>query len=74
MNVFKFFFRLLLGQRAPIVDGTLEVDGVHQPLLIRRDAYGIPYIEAEGDEDAWYGLGFCHGQDRAFHQWQMHSS
>ena len=65
-NVPQFIFRLLLGQRAPIVRGTLEVAGVRQPVLIRRDTYGIPYIEAESDEDAWYGLGFCHGQDRAF--------
>lgn len=66
MNVSKSIFRLLLGRRLPITTGTLGVSGVNQPLLIRRDRYGIPYIEAEGDEDAWYGLGFCHGQDRAF--------
>ncbi len=66
MNVSKFLFRLLLGQRAPMVKGTLEVAGARRPVLIRRDTYGIPYIEAENDEDAWYGLGFCHGQDRAF--------
>jgi len=44
----------------------LEVRSITRPILIRRDGYGIPYIEAEGDEDAWYGLGFCQGQDRAF--------
>lgn len=66
MNLAKSIFRLLLGQRLPILDGTLEVTGIHQPLTIRRDVYGVPYIEAQTDEDAWYGLGFCHGQDRAF--------
>ena len=35
-------------------------------MVIRRDGYGIPYIEAEEEEDAWYGLGFCQGQDRGF--------
>ncbi|UCH10867.1 MAG: penicillin acylase family protein [Fidelibacterota bacterium] len=66
MNVPKFIFRLLLGRRLPLTTGTLEVSGINQPVLIRRDGYGISYIEAKGDEDAWYGLGFCHGQDRAF--------
>jgi penicillin amidase len=66
MNVFKSIFRLLLGRRFPTVAGTLKVSGVSRPVLIRRDGYGIAYIEAEGDNDAWYGLGFCHGQDRAF--------
>ncbi|MEA3346199.1 MAG: penicillin acylase family protein [Chloroflexota bacterium] len=66
MNLPKLIFRLFLGRRLPITSGTLEAPGINQPVLIRRDRYGIAYIEAEGDEDAWYGLGFCHGQDRAF--------
>jgi acyl-homoserine lactone acylase PvdQ len=66
MNLVKSIFRLLLGRRLPILDGTVEVTGIHQQVTIRRDAYGVPYIEAQNDEDAWYGLGFCHGQDRAF--------
>lgn len=66
MNIPRLVFRLLLGRRLPITTGTLEVSGVKQPVLIRRDGYGIPYIEAQEGGDAWYGLGFCHGQDRAF--------
>ena len=57
---------MLLGRRLPIATGTLEVAGITGPVLIRRDGRGIPYIEAQSDGDAWYGLGFCHGQDRAF--------
>jgi penicillin amidase len=33
---------------------------------IDRDDWGIPHIQAENEPDAWFGLGFCHGQDRAF--------
>lgn len=66
MNAAKMIFRLFLGHRLPITTGTLELSGIHQAVVIRRDCYGIPYIEAQGDDDAWYGLGFCHGQDRAF--------
>lgn len=66
MNIVKFLFQLLLGRRLPTTAGTLEVPGIGHPVVIRRDQYGIPYIEAQGDDDAWYGLGFCHGQDRAF--------
>ena len=66
MNIPRLLFRLLLGRRLPIASGTLEVPGVKRPVLIHRDRYGIPHIEAESEEDAWYGLGFCQGQDRAF--------
>jgi penicillin amidase len=66
MNIPRLLFRLLLGRRLPITSGTITVPGAKRPVVIRRDRYGIPYIEAEGEEDAWYGVGFCQGQDRAF--------
>jgi penicillin amidase len=66
MNITRLLFKLLMGSRLPITRGTLEVSGITGPVLIRRDGYGIPYVEAQKDDDAWYGLGFCQGQDRAF--------
>ena len=66
MNVSRLLFRLLLGRRLPVTSGTIEVGGLTRPVVIKRDGWGIPYIQAESDEDGWYGLGFCHGQDRAF--------
>lgn len=62
----KNVFGKALGTRLPTVDGQLDVAGLTSQLLIKRDKWGIPHIEAESDTDAWYGLGFCHGQDRAF--------
>jgi penicillin amidase len=50
----------------PVTAGTLHVAGPRRPLTIYRDGYGVPHIEAETDEDAWFGLGFCEAQDRAF--------
>jgi penicillin amidase len=66
MNLPKLLFRLALGRRLPITSGSLQAPGVRGSVNIRRDGYGIPYVEAQVDEDAWYGLGFCQGQDRAF--------
>ncbi len=65
MNLPRLLLQLLLGKRLPTTSGTLEIDGIKGPVLIRRDRYSIPHIEAERDEDAWYGLGFCQGQDHA---------
>jgi penicillin amidase len=56
----------LLGRRIPRVRGTLRVAGIEGQLRIRRDGWGIPHIDAASDADAWFGLGFCHAQDRAF--------
>ena len=66
MNLAKALFRLLLGRRLPITEGTLRVPDLQGPITVRRDRYGIPTIDASNDEDAWYGLGFCQGQDRSF--------
>ena len=49
MNIVKFLFQFLLGRRLPTTAGTLEVPGIGHPVVIRRDQYGIPYIEAQGD-------------------------
>jgi penicillin amidase len=62
----RSLFRLALGARLPTTEGTLSVSAIRAPVTIRRDRYGIPYIEAQNDDDAWYALGFCQGQDRAF--------
>ena len=66
MNLPKLLFGLLLGRRLPVVEGEIAVRGPSGPILIRRDQWGIPHISAETEPDAWYGLGFCHGQDRGF--------
>ena len=50
----------------PRTEGVLRLEAVEAEIRIRRDAFGVPFIEAEHDRDAWYGLGFCEGQDRGF--------
>src|SRR5258708_5342485 len=66
LNWLQWILRIALGRRLPTTDGTLSLPELRQSITIRRDSWGIPYIQAETDYDAWFGLGFCHGQDRAF--------
>lgn len=66
MSLTRLIFKTLMGTRRPIYQGRLGSDALSAPVVIRRDAWGIPYIRAENDRDAWYALGFCQGQDRAF--------
>ncbi len=65
MNLPRLFLRLL-GRRLPQTAGTVSVPGLSASLTIRRDGWGVPYIDAATETDAWFGLGYCHGQDRAF--------
>jgi len=65
MNPVKLLLRAL-GKRLPTLQGTIRVPGIEGPIRIRRDRFGVPHIDAGSDADAWYGVGFCHGQDRPF--------
>jgi penicillin amidase len=62
----RLLMRRLLGRRLPLTDGHVKVAGIEDAVSIRRDKWGIPHIEASNDRDAWFGVGFCHGQDRTF--------
>lgn len=62
----RSLFAAALGRRLPLVDGHLDQPTLKEPVTIRRDRWGIPHISATNDHDAWYAVGFCQGQDRAF--------
>ncbi len=66
MDSVRVLARLLLGRRLPIISGTITVPAIKHPVTIGRDRWGVPAISAHDDFDAWFGLGFCQGQDRAF--------
>src|SRR5262249_54095757 len=48
------------------VDGRLAGPGPKAEIRIERDGDGVPLITAQDDEDAAFGLGFVHAQDRLF--------
>ena len=66
MNTVKSMFRLALGRRLATTEGLITVEGSSAQVRIGRDRFGLAYVDATTDADAWFGLGFCHGQDRAF--------
>jgi penicillin amidase len=48
--------------------GRVEANGLKAPVEILRDKHAVPHIIAGSIEDAAFGLGFVHAQDRF---WQM---
>ena len=46
----------------------LQIKGIKDKITIRRDDRGIPYIEAQNDEDLYFAQGYAHAMDRL---WQM---
>jgi len=52
----------------PTTNGTLAVAGFDRPVLVNRDASGIPWIEADTTHDLFFAQGYVHAQER---MWQM---
>ena len=55
-------------RRNPLVDGTLRLPGLHDPVDIVRDHLGVPHIYAQNTGDMLFAQGFVHAQDRL---WQL---
>lgn len=52
----------------PQTEGTVSLRGLKAEVTISRDADGIPRIQAASRDDALFGLGYAHAQDRL---WQL---
>ena len=52
----------------PQVDGELRLPGLSAPVTVRRDALGVPHIEAASVPDLMRAQGYVTAQDR---MWQM---
>lgn len=48
--------------------GTLTLRGVHQPVEVIRDKWGVPHIYAQSTHDLFFAQGYVAAQD---HLWQM---
>jgi len=46
----------------------IQIQGIKDRITIRRDERGIPYVEAQNDEDLFFGQGYATASDRL---WQM---
>ncbi len=55
----------------PVLDGDLHVAGLSAPVTVRRDAHGVPHIEAATEDDLFVAQGYVTAQDRL---WQMDAS
>lgn len=77
---FCLSLNLLLMQAAPIAlpqanlstqtpaSTSIQLKGLQDRVVIRRDDRGIPYIEAKSDADLYFAQGYATAQDRL---WQM---
>jgi len=62
-------FRNRFDKSIDTATGMVMLEGIHQQVVIRRDGLGIPLIEAENEDDLFFGAGYATATDRL---WQMY--
>ena len=50
----------------PVLDGEVAIDGLAAPVVVERDALGVPTVRGANRLDVARVLGFLHAQDRFF--------
>jgi len=61
-------YYLLMHRPLPKINGTLRLAGLHEPVEIVTDRYGVPHIYAHNEDDLYMAQGYVHAQHRL---WQM---
>lgn len=56
--------RAALRAAFPQASGRIRIVGLEAPVVVDRDARGVPHIRAESERDGFFALGFVHAQDR----------
>ena len=71
---FVLWLRSVTRTALPTLDGTIHLTGisglagVSGPVTVRRDAHGVPHIDAASEDDMFVAQGYVTAQDRL---WQM---
>lgn len=61
-------YYVLMRRPLPKTRGTLRLVGLHEPVEIVTDRYGVPHIYAHNEDDLYMAQGYVHAQHRL---WQM---
>ncbi len=66
-----FWLRSAAKAALPQLDGDVHLAGLSAPVTVRRDAHGVPHIDADNLDDLLVAQGYITAQDRL---WQMDAS
>jgi penicillin amidase len=61
-------FYVLMHCPLPKKNGKLTLPGLHEPVEVLTDRYGVPHIYARNEDDLYFAQGYIHAQERL---WQM---
>src|SRR5437867_4131977 len=61
-------YYILMRRPLPKRKGILHLQGLHEPVEILTDRYGVPHIYAQNEDDLYFAQGYVHAQERLWHE------
>src|SRR5512135_421044 len=61
-------YYMLMHRPLPKVKGEISFPGLHEPVEIITDRYGVPHIYAQNEDDLYFAQGYIHASER---MWQL---
>jgi penicillin amidase len=61
-------YYFLMRRPLPKKQSHVQLAGLHEPVEIITDRYGVPHIYAQNEDDLYFAQGYVHAQERL---WQM---
>src|SRR6266566_2761871 len=61
-------YYILTHRPLPKQKGTVKLHGLHEPVEILTDRYGVPHMYAQNEDDLYFAQGYVHASQRL---WQM---
>jgi len=60
------FIAYLISPDAPAYNGVLKLDGLSAPVEVVFDAYAVPHVKAQREDDLFFATGYLHARERLF--------
>ena len=59
-------FNWFIGKSKPVIEGELTVPMLDDEVVVTRDEFGVPHIDASSEADLYRAQGYVQAQDRLF--------
>lgn len=66
MLIGVFFVNAYINKSLPQIEGTINIPGLQEEVIVTTDEHGVPHIRANNDHDLYMAQGYMQAQNRMF--------
>jgi len=61
-----FLVNAYINKSLPLIEGTIQIPGLQEEVVVTTDEHGVPHIYASNDHDLYMAQGYMQAQNRMF--------